>query len=214
MSMCDNPDCWYSPTAKQLVATEQATLVSWLPAATAGLGLGTPSHRVPCQVTTRVRTRSDVDPRTPTPVHEWRFTQVTPRSPLSAFPGLGLARIVQRVPSHRSISVRWVVGVKREPTAKHAVLVAHATPNSKLDVAPTGFGLGTIDQWLPSQRSVSVRGGVLLLAVELPTATQLVRLVHETPFNSMSTAIGLGLATIVQLTPFHRSISVRAVPVR
>src|SRR6478672_3697334 len=122
MSMCDNPDCWYSPTAKQLVATEHDTPVSWLPAATAGLGLETPSHRAPCHLTTRVRTGSDVDLRTPTAVHELRFTHVTPSSPFSPFPGLGLARIVQWVPSQRSISVRCVVGVKREPTAKHAVL--------------------------------------------------------------------------------------------
>jgi hypothetical protein len=101
--------------------------------------------------------------------------------------------------------------VKREPTAKHAVLVAHATPNSKLDVAPTGFGLGTIDQWLPSQRSVSVRG--TLPAVKLPTAKQLVALEHDTPFNSVSTETGFGLETIDQFVPFHRSISVRAGPV-
>jgi hypothetical protein len=210
--MCDNPDCWYSPTAKQLVGTEHDTPVSWLLAAMAGLGLDTPIHRVPCHLTTSVRTGSDVDRRTPTAVHELRFTHVTPSSPFSAFPGLGLARIVQWVPSQRSISVLWVECVKREPTAKHAVLVAHATPNNKLDVAPTGFGLGTIDQRLPSQRSVSVRG-TLPETVKLPTAKQRVGLGHDTPFNWVSTDAGFGLATIDQLVPFHRSINVRAWPV-
>src|SRR5436190_12575963 len=75
--------------------------------------------------------------------------------------GLGLGTARHRVPSHRSVSVRYctVTSSTVEPTA-HAPVASAAT----LDKALTGlgpFGLGTTFHAAPSQCSVRVRPSML-----------------------------------------------------
>ncbi|MGO9874956.1 MAG: hypothetical protein ACLPVY_14275, partial [Acidimicrobiia bacterium] len=72
----------------------------------------------------------------------------------------------------------------------------HDTPSRTLSGAAAEFGLTTIDQRVPFQRSIRV------LAIgpgpaEFPTATQFVALVHDTADNALwDTPDGLGVATI------------------
>ena len=88
------------------------------------------------------------------------------------------------------------------------VALVHETPESWLIVAPAGFGLVTTDQVVPSQRCTEVllRPGAVIV---LPTAMQLVVLVHDTPSNVANDAlIGLGLGVVDHVTPFHCSANV------
>jgi hypothetical protein len=130
--------------------------------------------------------------------------------------GLGLGTIDQLAPSQCSTNVAGRSLERRvaeRPTATQLEVLAHATPFSELNVAPPGLGLGTIDQLVPSQCSTNVVAGVLTLACELPTAKQLVVLGHATPFRRLIAApAGLGLGTIDQLVPFHRSTNVVVAP--
>ena len=68
------------------------------------------------------------------------------------------------------------------------------------------FGLGAVatDHAVPFHCSTNVVGGSVELVDELPTATQLVGLAQETPFNP-PLPVGFGLAMIDQLVPFHCS---------
>ena len=71
----------------------------------------------------------------------------------------GSALTDQTVPFQRSIKV----SEPARPTAKQLVGLVHDTPvsespNPNFEV---GFGLGTIDHVVPSQRSISVFGGPL-----------------------------------------------------
>jgi hypothetical protein len=69
-------------------------------------------------------------------------------------------------------------------------------------VAPIG-GVATIDHVDPFQRSIS--GELVVLAD--PTAKHCVALEHDKPLNDVyASPGGAGLATIVQLLPFQRSI--------
>jgi hypothetical protein len=87
----------------------------------------------------------------------------------------------------------------------------HDTPDSWLCDAPDGFGVATIVQLVPFQRSTNVR--LTLELVKPPTAKQLVALVHDTAVRSLDDAPdGFGLATTVQLVPFQRSTNVRPKP--
>jgi hypothetical protein len=73
-------------------------------------------------------------------------------------------------------------------------------------MGPGGLGLATTVQLVPFHRMVSVRRP--FEARKLPTAKQFVVLVHDTPSRSLPDAPGgLGLATSVQVVPFHRSIN-------
>jgi hypothetical protein len=65
------------------------------------------------------------------------------------------------------------------------------------------LGLGTITQLVPFHRSTSVTYVPEGLSKELPTAKQLLILVHDT----LDSPRVLGLGTIAQLVPFHRSTS-------
>ena len=79
--------------------------------------------------------------------------------------------------------------------------LVHDKPVRLLHGEPVGLGLGTIAQLVPFQRSTSV---------PLPTAKQLVALVHDTLFSSLlpqSGGLGLGLGAMVQPVPFQRSTS-------
>ena len=88
-----------------------------------------------------------------------------------------------------------------EPTAKQAVV--HDTPDRLADAA-----FVTIVHVLPTRRSVNV---LLPVGVnELPTATQLVALGHETSDKEFEyEGMVFGLATIAHPDPFQRSVKVR-----
>jgi len=100
----------------------------------------------------------------------------------------------------------------KEPTAKQLVELVQAIEENPLNVAPGGLGLATTVQEVPSQCSTSVRW-ISGIVKNSPTATQLVALVHETPVNWLRCAPGeFGLATMLQLLPFHCSTKVRPIP--
>ena len=84
-------------------------------------------------------------------------------------------------PEYVSTSV-WVTEPSQElPTATHAVELLHATALSELLRAPVGFGVGWIDQLVPSHRSASVDAGrPFRLVDQSPTASQAGEL-HDTP---------------------------------
>jgi hypothetical protein len=86
----------------------------------------------------------------------------TPFRTLMAMPvGLGLVTMDQVLPFHCSTSVFPSDEESAYlPTAKQLVVVRHDTPFSTLSVAPTGLGLGTTDQRVPFQRSISVFAAV------------------------------------------------------
>ena len=87
------------------------------------------------------------------------------------------------------------------------VVVAHDTPFKALFVEPIGLGLGTVDQVVPFQYTIS--GTRAVNAPEEPTAKQLVALGHDTAANVLGCdPFRLGVATTDQLVPFHCSISV------
>ncbi len=89
----------------------------------------------------------------------------------------------------------WVADPScQAPTAKHGRPVRHETPLSSRSTEPAGSGLDSIDQLVPFQRSINVRlprVGVLSsqphrkLGDELPTATQLELLEHETSIKNV-----------------------------
>ncbi|MGO9876712.1 MAG: hypothetical protein ACLPVY_23300 [Acidimicrobiia bacterium] len=97
------------------------------------------------------------------------------------------------------------------PTAKQSVAFEHDTALNVTSVTPAGVGLATIDQLVPSHRSISVCGVdvVDVSTLSSPTAKQLVELEHDTPTSSApASPVRRGLATIDQLVPFQRSMNV------
>ena len=88
------------------------------------------------------------------------------------------------------------------------MLVGHATSLRIVsEKVPPGLGLEINVQLVPFQ--CSTNGSVTVPPSTLPTARQLVVLAHETRLTSTANAPeGVGLETIDQLVPFHRSISV------
>src|SRR5262249_11105265 len=92
------------------------------------------------------------------------------------------------------------------PTAQTGLFAGAATPNRKLSPAPT-LGLGTIDQWAPFQRSVSVRR--CPGSFRYPTAQMSVLLLAEAPRRAFSPAPLLGLGMTDHFTPSPCSSSVR-----
>ena len=107
------------------------------------------------------------------------------------------------------MSVRLVVVVWELPTAKQLVVTGHATLLSRLEVAPVGLGLVTIDHVVPFQRSMSVF--VVVAVSELPTAMQLVTAAHFTPDSRLAVAPGgLAVVTVAQNAPFQRIANVLA----
>ena len=93
------------------------------------------------------------------------------------------------------------------PTAMQLVGLTHDTPLRIVDVAPTGLGLGTIDQLVPFHRSIKVF--VVVLVEYEPTAKQLEGVAHDTPFNFATMLAGstAGLGSTDQAVPFQRSKS-------
>jgi hypothetical protein len=80
--------------------------------------------------------------------------------------------------------------VSKNPTAMHAVVDAHETPDSTppllVTATPGGFGVLWIVQFLPRQRSASVTGSPSLLALG-PTAVQAFGAVHDTAVSPGAT---------------------------
>jgi hypothetical protein len=198
------------PTAKQLVVSTHDTPNSADSVALLGLGLATIAQVVPFQRSTNVfSTEFDLSPTAKQLVVS---THDTPPSPALVEPsvGLGLPTIDQLVPFQRSTNVCIAEVVEKKPTAKQLDVLGHDTPSRAEPVAPPGFGLATIDQLVPSQRSTNVFWPGPLAA---PTAKQLVVLAHDTPFSSDSfSPVGFGLATTDQLVPFQWSTSVARPP--
>src|SRR3954447_16228911 len=93
------------------------------------------------------------------------------------------------------------------PTAIHIVALAQETPFRIVEVAPTGFGLGTTDQLVPFQRSIKLF--VVVLVEYEPTAKQLVVLAHDTPFRVATMLAGstAGAGMRDHAVPFQRSRS-------
>ena len=85
-----------------------------------------------------------------------------------------------------------------------------ATPFSWLSLVPL-LGLGTIDQLVPFQDSISVWSRLLPLRYE-PTAVQELDERQATPPRPLLTVPMLGLGTIDQLVPSKDSIRVWEVP--
>ena len=109
----------------------------------------------------------------------------------------GWAAIAQLLPFQRSISVLYgPVMFLRVPTAKQNVALGHETP-AKVEILPSvEFGLETIAQVLPFQRSMSVLAELVVFHFHVPTAKQLVAAGHDTPDSWLEVApAGFGLAT-------------------
>jgi hypothetical protein len=126
---------------------------------------------------------------------------------LLELPGFGIERIVQLVPFHRWTNVRQLFSEMYVPTAMQLVALTQETPLRIDEVAPGGFGLGTIDQLPPFQRSIKVL--VVVLVEDEPTAKQLVVLAQDTPFNVATMFAGsmTGLGWVDHAVPFQRSKS-------
>ena len=123
---------------------------------------------------------------------------------------LGLATFVQPVPSQCSVNVFAVTpaaeAVTELPTAIQLSADEHETPASEFSAAPPAFGVGTIDQLVPFQRSARLFCEVDV--EENPTAAQSLALAHDTPLSCVSfEPVGFGAATIAHWVPFHRSIN-------
>ena len=120
--------------------------------------------------------------------------------------GSALAVTDHAAPFQRSISDFVDASVVYEsPTAMQLVALVHDTPASALNVAEGALGLATIDQATPFQRSTSVLELVAGEPKYVPTAKQLVALVHETLSSRLlPVLVLLGLATIDHAVPFQR----------
>jgi hypothetical protein len=77
-----------------------------------------------------------------------------------------------------------------------AVGEAHDTPLNPLVVAPTGSGVGSVDQAWPSQASASV-----VPVTRIPTAMHAVGAAHETPACSPNPFSGTGVGSIDHVAP-------------
>lgn len=96
---------------------------------------------------------------------------------------VGVVWIDQPTPSHCSASVKRVPErLSDDPTALHAVVDAHDTPDNMLSLTPGGVGVVWIDQPTPSHRSTNA-APLPALSTKDPTAVQAVDDVHDTPLS-------------------------------
>jgi len=118
----------------------------------------------------------------------------------------GVKRSDQVVPFQLSARVTiWPELLVDLPTARHALVAVHTTPERRLSVPPVGSCVGWIDQLVPFQLSASV-SEMPEAFVKLPTAWQSLADVHETPERRLSVApTGFGVDCIDQLVPFQLS---------
>ncbi|MGN6167013.1 MAG: hypothetical protein ACTHQQ_02420 [Solirubrobacteraceae bacterium] len=164
-----------------------------------GLGVGSMRHLVPFHRSANVPA---LDP--PTAVHDDDALQATPdRKPPPC--GLGVGSIRQLRPFHRSASVPPF----EAPTA---VQVEGAMHDTSLRRAPAGLGACWRRHLDPFHRSTMI----LELGVngfEAPTARHADRSGHATPNRTLCREpAGLGVGSIRQRWPFHRSTKVVALP--
>jgi hypothetical protein len=209
-----------APTAMQSVLDVQATLFNSAPEAPAGFGVAEMLQSVPFQRSASVpigvpersvalptAMQADIDGHATLP-------RMLPLAPT----GLGVGRMLQRVPSQRSASV--ALGFPElsvaPPTAMQAEIDGHATLPRMLPLAPGGLGVGRMLHRVPSQRSASVAPGVPELFVAKPTAMHDDADGHATAVSKLPRApVGLSVGWMLQRVPSHRSAIVpSALPVR
>jgi hypothetical protein len=93
-----------------------------------------------------------------------------------------------------------------------AVADEHDTPYRKPSHS-FGFGVGSVDQVVPFQRSANVPCPPPLVGEYSPTAVQAVADVHDTPLSSLLNAVPrLALDCTSQWAPSHCSTSVTMRP--
>ena len=102
------------------------------------------------------------------------------------------------------MSVRNAPPVPDEPTAKHAVVLGHDTPEST--DWPAAFGLATTDQLAPAGCSTSVTVRPAAFSY-WPTAKHFVAVAQDTPASVALGGVGMtgDPVTFDQLVPFHRN---------
>jgi len=142
----------------------------------------------------------------PAAVHADAEAQDTLARKPPPFGGLGVARMVHLVPSHRSARV-LALGVKalEPPTAVHDDADVQATPLRR-PLPCGGLGVAWMVHFVPFHRSARVP------AFEAPTAVQADAEVQDTPFRPPPPLGGVGVASMVHLVPFHRSATARGAP--
>jgi hypothetical protein len=139
----------------QSVALVHETPLNSALAAPAGSALVATDHVVPLHFSTSVRLWATVD--VPTARQLVVLVHATPLNRLFVEPTSGApATIDQLEPFHASISVAPTPPTVLRPTAKQLVALAHDTPVSTALLAPTGFGLATIDPADPFHCSINV----------------------------------------------------------
>jgi hypothetical protein len=202
------------PTAKQLVVVAHDTPFKKLSEAPAAFGLATIDHFVPSQRSVSVRLPALVR-LTPTAKQLVGSGHATPTSWLCELPAGG-ASSTQLEPFHSSV-IAWAV-VTSVPTAKQCALPGQVTASSVLPASARGFGLTSIVQLVPFQRSINVFRrlrlplGLPVAGLDAPTATQLVALEQVNPLKKLvGTPDTFGLVTIDQVVPFQRSTNVLTV---
>ena len=110
--------------------------------------------------------------------------------------GLGLETCVHTPALQRQIETFGGV----EPTAQHVVAVGHVTP---IKIVFGAAGKGSIVHELPFHRSERTPDGPLLECNPIRRQSFAAR--HETELSWMSVAGGIGIGTIDQFDPSHRS---------
>jgi hypothetical protein len=180
------------PTAKQTFALGHDTPPSELVLAPVRFGLGSTAQPLPLH-----RSINVLWPEAPTATQSCEVRHVT------AFrvPARVVATIDHFVPFHRSTSVL----LPESPTAKHIFVVGHATLFSSFN-APGPFGLATMDQLDPFQRSINVL--VTDPLKKLPTAKQRVALAHDTCCNPLWEPLAGPATSANEVVPFPCSTKV------
>ena len=134
--------------------------------------------------------------------------EIADRYALDAPAGLGVALMLHELPFHDSARVVRVVVPLDSPAAMHEVEEKHETPDNEA-LRPAGLGEAWTVQAVPFHASTRVADIKVMLSVVDPTAVQADAAVHATPDNeSFEVPVGLGVAWMFQVVPFHDSASV------
>jgi hypothetical protein len=207
---------------QELVETQDTPLSSLNGTeAVLGLGLGTADQVVPSQISMRVMIGCGTKASAPFEPTAMQNVVETHETPLRSLPGKGallgfgfaLGTMDQLVPFQTSISVSSVarvlpLGNNTLPTAVQEFVEMQETPE-KREVSGAKLTVGTTDQVVPSQLSVSVevtRGEPLSWP---PTVMHRLVVGQETAANPSPTVLGLGLATTDQVVPSTPPVSMR-----
>jgi hypothetical protein len=152
------------PTATQFVAAMHVTPARLDPVAPVGIGVDCRVHATPFHVCVIASTTPPALVSLPVAMQAFAAVQKTPSKVALDAPGLAVFSMAQAAPFH--VSERpcsTPAALVEEPTATHAVVLAHFTPSRELADAPAGLGLVSIDQVLPFKRSTSVSVGSPLI---------------------------------------------------